>query len=94
MFLLTSKYGPEAGDILSGQQPCLVNEQQPMNNRLKGQSNESHHLNLFKILIMKFSLRCLESFLYQPRKFSPCAGYFPSGQQPNSADAHSAKTIR
>ncbi len=42
---------------------------------------------------MKFVFDCLESFLYLPRKFSPCAGYFPSGQQPNSADAHSAKTI-
>ncbi len=29
MNLLTSKYGPEAGDTLSGQHPCLVNEQQP-----------------------------------------------------------------
>jgi hypothetical protein len=36
--LLTSKYGPEAGDMLSGQHPCLVNEQQPTDICLKGQS--------------------------------------------------------
>jgi hypothetical protein len=36
--ILTSKYGPEAGDMLSGQQPCFVNEQQPIDICLRGQS--------------------------------------------------------
>jgi hypothetical protein len=42
--------------MLSGQQPCLVNEQQPTDVRLKGQSNESHHLNLCDKSIMEIFL--------------------------------------